>query len=269
MSREKAFTLIELLVVISLVALLMAVLLPTLQRVRRQAAAARCHSNLRQWGILFGARAIGDEGEQLFRADPAMGWTYPLRLLERDYGSEIRDLLLCPVATRVLMLGPLAERGSSDGGTFTAWATPVPLGPNEKDKTETFVGSYGFNFYTGLVGSCGEYGNEHWTTPDVRGAASVPFFSDCAHESSWFPSARTPPPAYEGCPDAVSSCVCMNRHNGGINVLFMDWSVRKVGLKELWTLKWNREFDTVGPWTKAGGVQPEDWPSWMRRFKDH
>ena len=49
----------------------------------------------------------------------------------------------------------------------------------------------------------------------------------------------------------------------------MDWSVRKVGVKELWTLKWDKDFDTAGPWTKAGGVKPEDWPQWMRRFKDY
>ncbi len=49
----------------------------------------------------------------------------------------------------------------------------------------------------------------------------------------------------------------------------MDWSVRKVGLKELWTLKWHRQYDTAGPWTKAGGVQGEDWPLWLRRFKDY
>jgi hypothetical protein len=49
----------------------------------------------------------------------------------------------------------------------------------------------------------------------------------------------------------------------------MDWSVRKVGLKELWTLKWHREYNTRGPWTKAGGMQPEDWPKWMRKFKEY
>jgi hypothetical protein len=49
----------------------------------------------------------------------------------------------------------------------------------------------------------------------------------------------------------------------------MDWSVRKVGLKELWTLKWHGQYDTDGPWTKRGGVKPEDWPQWMRRFKDY
>jgi prepilin-type processing-associated H-X9-DG protein len=61
----------------------------------------------------------------------------------------------------------------------------------------------------------------------------------------------------------------IDRHDGGINLLFMDWSIRKVGLKELWTLKWRQEFDTAEPWTKAGGVKPEDWPEWMSGFKDY
>ncbi len=61
----------------------------------------------------------------------------------------------------------------------------------------------------------------------------------------------------------------MNRHNGYVGGLFLDWSVRKVGLKELWTLKWHDQFDRAGKWTRAGGVQPEDWPKWMRGFKDY
>ena len=63
--------------------------------------------------------------------------------------------------------------------------------------------------------------------------------------------------------------ICIDRHNGGVNYLFMDYSVRKVGLKELWTLKWHQSFNTAGPWTRAGGVEPEDWPLWMRNFKDY
>lgn len=62
---------------------------------------------------------------------------------------------------------------------------------------------------------------------------------------------------------------CINRHEGAINQLFMDWSVRKVALKELWKLKWHRQFDTNGPWTRTGGVRQGDWPEWMRNFKEY
>jgi len=62
---------------------------------------------------------------------------------------------------------------------------------------------------------------------------------------------------------------CINRHEGAVSCLLVDGSVRKVGLKELWTLKWHRSFNTAGPWTKAGGVQREDWPAWIRDFKDY
>jgi len=62
---------------------------------------------------------------------------------------------------------------------------------------------------------------------------------------------------------------CFNGHDGCVNAVFLDWSVRKVGLKELWTLKWFKDFDTRGPWTKAGGARPTSWPPWMRGFKDY
>jgi hypothetical protein len=61
----------------------------------------------------------------------------------------------------------------------------------------------------------------------------------------------------------------INRHSGSVNHVFMDWSVRKLGIKELWTLKWHRQFNTSGAWTTAGGAQPGDWPEWMRNLKDY
>ncbi len=52
-NEKKGFTLIELLVVIAIIALLMAILMPALQQVRKQAKAVICQSNLKQWGTIF------------------------------------------------------------------------------------------------------------------------------------------------------------------------------------------------------------------------
>jgi prepilin-type processing-associated H-X9-DG protein len=108
-----------------------------------------------------------------------------------------------------------------------------------------------------------------WGTCEIRGAAIIPVLGDGFADGYMFHD--EPPPKEEtGAGGTIEwGDFCINRHNGGINMLFMDWSVRKVGLKELWTLKWSRTFDTAGPWTLAGGVKPEAWPMWMRRFKDY
>ena len=85
----------------------------------------------------------------------------------------------------------------------------------------------------------------------------------------------TPPPREDerlpfpcGCRDSMRR-FCLNRHSGCVNAAFLDDSTRRVGLMELWTRKWHENFETAGPWTKAGGVQPEDLPEGMRGFKGY
>ena len=54
----------------------------------------------------------------------------------------------------------------------------------------------------------------------------------------------------------------INRHGGGrLNACFLDFSVRRVGLKQLWKVKWHRNFDLNGG--------PVEWPNWMRNFRNY
>jgi len=51
--RSAGFTLIELLVVIAIIALLLAIMMPALQRVKKQARLVACQAKLKQWAVIF------------------------------------------------------------------------------------------------------------------------------------------------------------------------------------------------------------------------
>jgi prepilin-type N-terminal cleavage/methylation domain-containing protein/prepilin-type processing-associated H-X9-DG protein len=286
MRRIKGFTLIELLVVIAVIALLLAILIPTLQRIRRQGKAMVCQSNLRQLGLAFNAYIAANEG-RLCPYSSSQRWpdgsairTYYWPYLLMPYCGDCNDVFLCP-ATKRYPTGPVGLIWPTDMQWYIPLKWTYESIPLEDWAPPHFYGSYGMNIWLGTLELSVRAFNSrrqtwYWTTPDARGAANVPVL--CDHLDSMCSTGSGvegigPPPLHEGWAEGIGRGqqvrLCINRHNGGINSLFLDGSVRKVGLKELWTLKWNRQDNTANRWTRAGGVQPEDWPGWMRGFKDY
>jgi len=289
--QSQAFTLIELLVVISIITLLMAILLPTLQKVKSQVRAVVCQSNLRQWGTIY-ATIVAENNGQLPRRsrgeDQARGeeiqdswilWWYLKSYEDENLISEDNSIRCCPMATKPA--SPTGGGPFSGGGTFLAWGRVMTRENWQKygydiTQWEYSYGSYGSNSYASWSQTDQNFWNNITTT---RGRNNIPFFMDSAGPGtgrSTGPRINTTdvpkPPLRDAIPRFEGSSTfksCINRHNVGVNGLFMDWSVRKVGLKELWTLRWHKDFNTANEWTKAGGVQPEAWPQWMWKFKDY
>jgi len=166
------------------------------------------------------------------------------------------------------------EEGNSTGGVgvFGAWGIyqSADLG------AYGVAGSYGLNGYTIDIVEWSTYeggvpSRDGWRDfRTIAHADRVPLFLDALRFDLW-PRDAEGPAANEFAAWSANNMgrCCINRHAGAVSCLFLDGSARKVGLKELWTLRWHQSFDTAGPWTTAGGVLPSDWPEWIRDFKDY
>jgi len=240
---------------------------------RRRAKEMVCLSNLHQWGHIWSMYCQDNDGYFCMESDevgwPRGNWIIVLR----PQWKTRTDILKCPMATKRL---PTEE---SYGGPFRTYVIGIGGLSNQREE-----GSYGancwiFNPRPGQTMIQQRPVEWNWKTPNVKGGNNIPVFGDTMlrgggpfYQNGNPLSERIIPPEYNGQWIMAKNEMmhfCINRHNGAVNHLFMDWSVRKVGLKELWTLKWHREFRVNGFWTKAGGVQPSDWPQWMRNFKEY
>jgi len=256
--HAKAFTLIELLVVISIIALLMSIMMPALAQVKKMAQATICLSNLRHWGVV--GEMYADENNN----KAPSGFVYNLYKYYKDL-----KLLLCPSAKKKGTLEDWDDPGHFLGSKFKAWFVPAVDFPD--GIVRDVLCSYGKN---GHVGGSDMHETDElsdWLTTQQKGVYKAPFIADGA--GGGVPLPEDDPPDFDG-ETYVSDPMdineirnfCINRHPAGtVNVLFLDWHARKVGLKELWVLKWHRKW----PRRDNGRGDPvplPDWPLWMDRF---
>jgi len=244
--KKKAFTLIELLVVIAIIAILMGILIPALSRVRKQARAVACLANLKQWGLIF--KMYTDENDGKFYAAWSTNgqghvWIGAMKHLYRD-----EDINFCTTARKIV--GAVTANAANAGDAKHAYGV-FP-------ETDTRVG------YAGLAGSYGindwvgrSSASQYWSRPDVRGANSIPLFMDAKWLGGFPYHTDLPPTSADGTGGTRHmQRYCIDRHEGRINAVFVDFTVRPVHLKELWRLKWHRDFDT-------SYYRHIEWPDWM------
>jgi prepilin-type N-terminal cleavage/methylation domain-containing protein len=270
MRRSNGFTLIELLVVIAIIALLLSIVMPSLKRVKENARAVICLTNHHQWALAFEAYLQENNnkfmGEWVSIAESNGGHDIWVEALAPYYGDN-EDILLCPSATKTYAEGRMSP--------YKAWefSETSPYGGVAGKR-----GSYMINWWitNPYKYASGRYIDDprSWKTNLVRVSKNkIPVLG--AGGAVWrsFPDVTDRLPRFDGDETWGADCsmarFSLNRHEKGYtHILFMDWSARKVGLKELWTLKWHRNFDTANHYTLAGGMTLDEWPEWMRYFKD-
>jgi len=292
MAKRNGFTLIELLVVIAIIALLMSILAPALTRVREQAKDALCMSRLHQWGAIFNMYAEDNDGHltgfhDLKPGDNAYAPGPPgtnvsdseldhehcwVPRLHHFYAEELTflsnrntsspeswEFCMCPNTEKTWFDGefggPLTGWDfrwiNEQGELFFPWYSPAH-------------GSYGKNSY--VTDTTADFWIDNklcWDTTRVKGVSRIPLFGDCTMMGGFpEPTNGVPNVAYRMPMESGDELErwCIDRHNLTVNLVFLDFTVRKVGLKQLWQLFWHRNWDlSLAPDPR----DPEQWPSWI------
>lgn len=276
MDKSRGFTLIELLVVIAIIALLMAILMPAINLAKMQAQAVACQVRLKHWSLIF--KLYTDDNNGCFhRSKKEQGGEHWFNLL-RPYYKDNWGMLVCPAASR-------GTDNEYELGTFKGYYREFRLSDGREKRVPI---SYSINSWVTyqIENTAGEDRppERFWKClSNAKNTNNIPVLGDSTHFDSWCKHYDNPPEAPDvfgigdqGNKDDMKQ-FCINRHNGFINLLFMDWTVRKVGLKELWVLKWNREFEIAGPWTIAGfggnrAACSAAWDAqspWLKRFPEY
>jgi prepilin-type N-terminal cleavage/methylation domain-containing protein/prepilin-type processing-associated H-X9-DG protein len=273
--RTTGFTLIELLVVIAIIALLLSVLLPSLRKAKEQAKTVICQSRLKQWHPIV-SLFMSDNDENFPDEDwnddgksdgNGHWWLQALRPYYND--PEIR---LCVKAT----LPPPAYGWTASRKPNQAWATNNPTPDAEPsvmiDGRASILGSLSPNGW--LMSGDGAFGKTQkdriWgRAVNIKMPYAVPLFMDSFWVDAWPLETDVPQADYDDMstwkigPNQMQRFNIV-RHAGRVNSVFVDGSVKKVSLKQLWGLKWHASYNTDNVYTRPNA----SWPAWMTSLPD-
>ncbi|MCF7976029.1 MAG: type II secretion system GspH family protein [Phycisphaerae bacterium] len=267
MKKRSGFTLIELLVVIAIIAVLMGILMPALQRVKKQARSVMCRANLKEWGSIWSLYLNDSQYKFPVRYSNSGRW---IDTLWNYYKNE--NFRLCPTASRPANSDGTPSGGPSDwGSTFYAWGKLLP----DNNRPETTSGSYGFNEWLSTPDPSANTlfgGPKSWyyKTSSIKQASEVPLFADCFFFSFHARNGDTLPQtddetlpfrsSFTGSGNSINR-IFLNRHEGAINMLFVDFHVEKVNLKKLFGFKYHTQY-------RVNLDIPTQWPQWMAKLPD-
>ena len=246
-------------------------------RGRHRAKDILCRSNLHKL-YLCAFMFTEDNDDSFWRgwlgtAAESIWWFAALQ----PYYGDADKLRCCPAATKTEWALDGSPGPGFDAQPYMAWGYDSWLDPHDVFDEPPY-GSYGANGWLEDKPSSSQFNSyKYWrylsavTTP-----SQVPFMLDAQWVEAW-PEPHDRPPATEDMhwqdqQDSHFVRVLQNRHNESENCVFMDGTARRIGLKELWVLKWHKEYNTSGPWTLAGGVTRDRWEtyaSWMADFTNY
>jgi prepilin-type N-terminal cleavage/methylation domain-containing protein/prepilin-type processing-associated H-X9-DG protein len=226
--RRRAFTLVELLVVIGIIAILVALLLPTLSSVRKQARSAQCLANLRTIQQAYAAY-VSSENVSIFynNIGSISGANRVLWLGELRHYGAISHARICPEATMI---------SSGAGSVATSWTWNGSTSYPEDYSS----GSYAFNgwLYTGMGSSA------NFIHVPANYSADFPLFCDSMWVDAWPGPTDQPDPALNPQLGTASNMgrLCIDRHRHAVNVVYLDGHAVTTQLRDLWSIRWNVKY---------------------------
>lgn len=240
MNKRKGFTLIELLVVISIIAMLLAILMPALGKVKEKARDIICRTNIKSMQLATLLYTQEFDGKMPNYSISQGLWVNKIS----PFIGDMDDARYCPSTSIQKDFNPKSQN-MSWGKSKLSWVwnegTPEPE-----------HGSYGLSwwFYTWPPnGPAAEKDKFFPTMNTVKSPARTPVFADSIWIDVGVRDTDTCPTelSLDGSPNLGGrmSMHLIDRHGDHINIGFADGHQETIKLGALWSLKWYNSFKTV------------------------